>query len=171
MTIGVLEIANIPKKIDALGSIERMEIRGEVMMSRKTFDRVNAERLSEGEKLFANPRNAASGSLRQINPLITRTRNLEFFAYAIPQIEQNIDKNFNISSYHEMMELLEKWGFERKDFSFKMTYGIENLIQVIERETKWYLGEKTNNQQKNYFDFDIDGMVIKLDDMKLWDIL
>ena len=148
-----------------------MEIRGEVMMSRKTFDRVNAERLSEGEKLFANPRNAASGSLRQINPLITRTRNLEFFAYAIPQIEQNIDKNFNISSYHEMMELLEKWGFERKDFSFKMTYGIESLIQVIERETKWYLGEKTNNQQKNYFDFDIDGMVIKLDDMKLWDIL
>lgn len=171
VTLGVLEIANIPKKIDALGSIERMEIRGEVMMSRKTFDRVNAERLSEGEKLFANPRNAASGSLRQINPLITRTRNLEFFAYAIPQIEQNIDKNFNISSYHEMMELLEKWGFERKDFSFKMTYGIENLIQVIERETKWYLGEKTNNQQKNYFDFDIDGMVIKLDDMKLWDIL
>ena len=70
-----------------------------------------------------------------------------------------------------MMELLEKWGFERKDFSFKMTYGIENLIQLIERETKWYLGEKTNNQQKNYFDFDIDGMVIKLDDMKLWDIL
>lgn len=60
MTLGVLEIANIPKKIDALGSIERMEIRGEVMMSRKTFDRVNAERLSEGEKLFANPRNAAS---------------------------------------------------------------------------------------------------------------
>lgn len=171
VTLGVLEIANIPKKIDALGSIERMEIRGEVMMSRKTFDRVNAERLSEGEKLFANPRNAASGSLRQINPLITRTRNLEFFAYSIPQIEQNIDKNFNISSYHEMMELLEKWGFERKDFSFKMTYGIENLIQVIERETKWYLGEKTNNQQKNYFDFDIDGMVIKLDDMKLWDIL
>ena len=171
VTLGVLEIANIPKKIDALGSIERMEIRGEVMMSRKTFDRVNAERLSEGEKLFANPRNAASGSLRQINPLITRTRNLEFFAYAIPQIEQNIDKNFNISSYHEMMELLEKWGFERKDFSFKMTYGIENLIQVIERETKWYLGEKNNNQQKNYFDFDIDGMVIKLDDMKLWDIL
>ena len=49
MTLGVLEIANIPKKIDALGSIERMEIRGEVMMSRKTFDRVNAERLSEGE--------------------------------------------------------------------------------------------------------------------------
>lgn len=171
VTLGVLEIANIPKKIDALGSIERMEIRGEVMMSRKTFDRVNAERLSEGEKLFANPRNAASGSLRQINPLITRTRNLEFFAYSIPQIEQNIDKNFNISSYHEMMELLEKWGFERKDFSLKMTYGIENLIQVIERETKWYLGEKTNNQQKNYFDFDIDGMVIKLDDMKLWDIL
>ena len=171
VTLGVMEIANIPKKIDALRSIERMEIRGEVMMSRKTFDRVNAERLSAWEKLFANPRNAASGSLRQINPLITRTRSLEFFAYAIPQIEQNIDGNFSISSYHEMMELLEKWGFERQDFSFKIVKGINHLIQVIERETKWYLSEKANTEQKNYFDFDIDGMVIKLDDMKMWDIL
>lgn len=171
VTLGVMEIVNIPKKIDALRSIERMEIRGEVMMSRKTFDRVNAERLREGEKLFANPRNAASGSLRQINPLITRTRNLEFFAYAIPQIEQNIDENFSISSYHEMMELLEKWGFERQDFSFKIVKGINHLIRVIERETKWYLSEKSDTEQKNYFDFDIDGMVIKLDDMKLWDIL
>lgn len=109
--------------------------------------------------------------MRQINPLITRTRSLEFFAYAIPQIEQNIDGNFSISSYHEMMELLEKWGFERQDFSFKIVKGINHLIQVIERETKWYLSEKANTEQKNYFDFDIDGMVIKLDDMKMWDIL
>jgi DNA ligase (NAD+) len=65
-----------------------MEIRGEVMMSRTEFDRVNRERLDLGEKLFANPRNAASGSLRQLDPLITRSRNLQFFAYSIPQIEQ-----------------------------------------------------------------------------------
>lgn len=65
-----------------------MEVRGEVMMSRTTFERVNRERLIIGEKLFANPRNAASGSLRQLDPLVTRSRDLQFFAYSIPQIEQ-----------------------------------------------------------------------------------
>lgn len=65
-----------------------MEVRGEVMMSRTEFDRINRERLEAGEKLFANPRNAASGSLRQLDPLVTRSRRLQFFAYAIPQIEQ-----------------------------------------------------------------------------------
>ena len=142
VTLGAMEIQNIPKKIDTLSAIERMEIRGEVMMSRKTFERVNMERLQNGEKLFANPRNAASGSLRQLNPLITRTRNLEFFAYAVPQIEQGIDKDFAIFSYHELMELLEKWGFERQDFDFKNIFGISALINCIEKETKWYLSEK-----------------------------
>lgn len=141
------------------------------MMSRKTFDRVNAERLQNGEKLFANPRNAASGSLRQLDPLITRSRNLEFFAYSIPQIEQKYDENFDISSYHELMELLSQWGFERQDFDFKNIFGLKNLVEMIQRETKWYLQEKQENEQKDYFDFDIDGMVIKLDDMKMWDIL
>lgn len=140
-------------------------------MSRKTFDRVNTERLQNGEKLFANPRNAASGSLRQLDPLITRSRNLEFFAYSIPQIEQKYDENFDISSYHELMELLSEWGFERQDFDFKNIFGLKNLVEMIERETKWYLQEKQENEQKDYFDFDIDGMVIKLDDMKMWDIL
>lgn len=59
------------------------------MMSRTTFEKVNRERLDQSEKLFANPRNAASGSLRQIDPLITRSRDLQFFAYSIPQIEQD----------------------------------------------------------------------------------
>lgn len=88
VTLGAFEIKNIPKEIKALKEEKRMEIRGEVMMSRTTFKSVNKERLEFGEKLFANPRNAASGSLRQLDPLITRSRNLEFFAYSIPSIEQ-----------------------------------------------------------------------------------
>lgn len=78
----------MPHFIEEVSHIERMEIRGEVMMSRTAFDHVNRERLLQGEKLFANPRNAASGSLRQLDPLVTRTRHLRFFAYSIPQIEQ-----------------------------------------------------------------------------------
>lgn len=60
VTLGALEIKNIPKKINTLVSIDRMEIRGEVMMSRTTFEQVNNEKMELGEKLFANPRNAAS---------------------------------------------------------------------------------------------------------------
>lgn len=95
-----------------------MEIRGEVMMSRTEFDRVNKERGELSEKLFANPRNAASGSLRQLDPLITRSRKLQFFAYAIPQIEQDADDINRMMQYEELMNLLASWGFERKDFPF-----------------------------------------------------
>lgn len=90
MTLTAYEIADIPKDIPALRDVERMEIRGEVMMSRTEFDRVNRERSELGEKLFANPRNCASGSLRQLDPLVTRARGLRFFAYAIPQIESGL---------------------------------------------------------------------------------
>ncbi len=91
MTLTAFEIADIPKNILALRNTERMEIRGEVMMGRTEFDRVNRERSEIGEKLFANPRNCASGSLRQLDPLVTRNRGLRFFAYSIPQIEQGMD--------------------------------------------------------------------------------
>jgi DNA ligase (NAD+) len=162
VTIWAWEIENIPKEIPELKYTERMEIRGEVMMSRTVFAHVNSERLSSWEKLFANPRNCASGSLRQLDPLITRARHLQFFAYSVPQIEQAEDRNKDITSYHELMDILSSWGFERVDFEFKSIVGIENLCELIERETK---------NRREYFDFDIDGMVLKLDDMTLWDAL
>ena len=109
MTLTAFEIKNLPKEIAHLNNVERMEIRGEVMLSRSEFNRVNRERSEGGEKLFANPRNCASGSLRQLNPLITRERNLQFFAYSIPQIEQGFDRTFEIGRYQDMMELLSKW--------------------------------------------------------------
>jgi DNA ligase (NAD+) len=162
VTLTAWEIENLPKEISLLENIERMEIRGEVMMSRTAFDHVNRERLLASEKLFANPRNAASGSLRQLDPLVTRARHLQFFAYAIPQIEQAEDRDKDITSYHELMDTLSSWGFERVDFDFRNISGIENLCELIERETK---------NRREYFDFDIDGMVLKLDDMTLWDDL
>lgn len=92
------------------------------MMSRTTFEKVNQERLKTGEKLFANPRNAASGSLRQLDPIITRSRNLEFFAYSIPQIERgNSGSDFKVHNYNSLMNLLHSWGFEQADFPFSVT--------------------------------------------------
>lgn len=163
VTLGAMEISGVPHTIHEIAHIDRVEIRGEVMMSRTTFDRVNRERLAVGEKPFANPRNAASWSLRQLDPLITRDRNLEFFAYSLPEIEQGILKGvFEVGTYTQMMWLLLDWWFDRRDFDFKNIEWIDALIAMIEQET---------NQRKDYFDFDIDGMVLKLDDMTLWDML
>lgn len=161
VTLTAFEIENLPKDIEMLRSTPRMEVRGEVMMSRTVFDHVNQERLEAWEKLFANPRNCASGSLRQLDPLVTRARHLQFFAYAIPQIEQGLDSEKSVQSYHAMMDLLSSWGFEREDFEFKGIDGIDALCERM-RETE---------NRREYFDFDIDGMVLKLDDMMLWDDL
>ena len=166
VTIWAWEINNIPKEIENLKKIERMEIRGEVMMSRTIFEKVNRERLQWWEKLFANPRNAASGSLRQIDSLVTRSRELQFFPYSVPQIEQWYDETWNIRTYQDLMWLIESWGFDRQDFpeiEFVFYWiDIDGVAEEIERETK---------NRKEYFDFDIDGIVIKLDDMTLWDDL
>jgi DNA ligase (NAD+) len=165
VTLTALEIENLPKEIRQLERVERMEVRWEVMMSRTVFDHVNRARLEIWEKLFANPRNCASGSLRQLDPLVTRSRHLQFFAYAIPQIEQSErweDKEWRIEKYTEMMNLLASWGFEREDFGFRNIEGIEDLCMRLSNETQ---------NRKEYFDFDIDGMVLKLDDMTLWDDL
>ncbi len=189
VTLTAFEIENLPKEIQSLKRVERMEIRGEVMMSRTAFFHVNKERLEVWEKLFANPRNCASGSLRQLDPLVTRSRHLQFFAYSVPQIEQDEleAKKYSLRDYHELMNLLASWGFPRVDFSFFQISGIEALCERIEEETEWYLGKSEKNpqssaslqtaplqrssQNRNYFDFDIDGMVLKLDYMSLWDDL
>jgi DNA ligase (NAD+) len=162
VTLTTLEIQNLPKYIELLQDTPRMEIRGEVMMSRTEFNRINRERLEAWEKLFANPRNCASGSLRQLDPLVTRSRKLQFFAYSIPQIEQGIDIWYGVYSYNTLMNLLSSWGFEREDFPFTLVHGIDKLTQLIQWEA---------DTRREYFDFDIDGMVLKLDDMTLWDEL
>jgi DNA ligase (NAD+) len=162
VTLTALEIENLPKEIRQLERVERMEVRWEVMMSRTVFDQVNRARLEIWEKLFANPRNCASGSLRQLDPLVTRSRHLQFFAYSIPQIEQATDDEHRMMTYAGLMDILSSWGFERVDFEFSNIEGIEDLCTRLSSETE---------NRREYFDFDIDGIVLKLDDMTLWDDL
>ncbi len=165
VTMTAFEISNIPKEVEAFKWSDIIVIRGEVMLSRTEFDRVNRERLEQWEKLFANPRNAASGSLRQLDPLITRSRKLQFFAYSVPSIEQGFRSQiipFFDWKYSSMMDALNSWGFEREDFPFKHVIWIDELWSILDGETK---------NRKEYFDFDIDGIVLKLDNMTLWDEL
>lgn len=107
ITLNVMEIANIPRTI---AHTETIEVRGEVVMPRSAFDDLNNRRLQAGEKLFANPRNAASGSLRQLDPTVTRERDLLFFAYSCPDLEEihKTDKKEE-GTYSALIQKLGTW--------------------------------------------------------------
>lgn len=110
ITLNVREISHVPQSIPHTGTIE---IRGEVVMPRSAFDELNKKRLQTGEKLFANPRNAASGSLRQLDPTVTRERDLLFFAYSCPDLEE-LHKNDTQeeATYFSLIQKLGTWGFQ-----------------------------------------------------------
>ena len=86
VTVNVMTVKNVPKTIAYKGFLE---IRGEIILPHEAFRRTNEERLLTGEKLFANPRNAASGSLRQLDYKVTAERGLQFFAYSSPVFEES----------------------------------------------------------------------------------
>lgn len=152
VTLNALEISNIPKFISYEGEIE---IRGEVVMPHSAFERVNKDRAANGEKLFANPRNAASGSLRQLDPMITRSRGLQFFAYSVPYFER--DESFGIDQYRAYIRQLADWGFSISPY-FEYFESIEALAEHVAGLTKSQLE----------FGFDIDGLVIKFDELAIW---
>lgn len=85
VTINALQIKSIPQTIPF--TYHEVEIRGEVVLPISEFQRINRERMNTGEKIFSNPRNAASGSLRQLDYTITASRNLQFYAYSFPYLE------------------------------------------------------------------------------------
>lgn len=147
ITLNLKTIKTIPLKLESEIDIE---VRGEVYLPKKEFERINAEREIQGETLFVNPRNAAAGSLRQLNPQIVSKRALDAFLYGIGTIEKNID------NHSEGLILLEELGLkvnkERRLFK-KMN----DVIKFIQEWT-----EKRTN-----LPYEIDGMVIKVDSYKL----
>lgn len=102
VTINALQIENIPKTIPFQ---EEVEIRGEVVLPISEFNRINRERMETGEKVFSNPRNAASGSLRQLDYTITASRNLAFYAYSFPYLEEQVtNRNWMVVDEMEKRE-------------------------------------------------------------------
>lgn len=141
MTMGV------PKKIPELGDIE---IRGEVIMFKEDFKRLNEERLRNNEKLFANPRNAAAGSIRKLDWNITRTRNLKFFPYSI------ISKDLQLDTQISVLNKLKELGFTVTD---KVA-----LCRTQEEALAIYADWEKHRAELEY---DIDGVVYKTNDLKL----
>jgi DNA ligase (NAD+) len=107
-TANLKTIPDVPLILRGQDHPELIEVRGEVYLSFDAFQRVNRQRQQAGEPLFANPRNAAAGALRQLDPAITRARRLRMFAFNVEAIEGRL----GLSTQAEILELLAEWGFQ-----------------------------------------------------------
>ncbi|MEZ9509789.1 NAD-dependent DNA ligase LigA [Vibrio breoganii] len=150
ITQNVRTISAIPLKLQGEGYPTRLEVRGEVFMPKAGFDRFNEQAIAKGEKPFANPRNAAAGSLRQLDSRITAKRPLGFYAYSVGVIEGGELAN---SHYQRFLQLKE-WGLPMCPVVRK----VENLNDVIAYYQ--YILETRDD-----LDYEIDGVVIKLDEI------
>ncbi len=146
VTANLMTVKSIPKKIDFKG---KLIVRGEVYMSHDSFERLIERQENMGEKTAKNPRNAAAGSLRQKNPKVTAQRELDIFIFNIQLIEGR-----EITGHVESLDFLKSLGFSVLP-SYKKCNSIAEAIREIEK-----IGEK-----RGELPFDIDGAVIKVDDL------
>ncbi|MDA9231118.1 NAD-dependent DNA ligase LigA, partial [Rickettsiales bacterium] len=155
ITKNIKTIKNFPLTLPIKDLIE---IRGEVYMSKNDFLSLNKRQQEIGGKIFANPRNAAAGSLRQLDYNITKERNLQYFAYGLGEFDY---KKANIfSSQQGMIKKFQSWGFATNPYS-KLCYNINDIISLY------------NQVSESRFDlsYDLDGMVYKVDEFELQDRL
>lgn len=153
ITENVKTIRNLPKVLSSETTEipTLLEVRGEVLMPKAGFEKLNAENEAKGEKIFANPRNAAAGSLRQLDPNVAASRPLAFYAYGIAQCEPPHGQN----TMSESLEWLTQFGFAVGERHF--------VCQSIEEVQEKY--EQINQERPNLL-VEIDGMVIKVNDLK-----
>lgn len=150
ITLNVKTIRNLPLVLPDCADIELLEVRGEVLMPKAGFAKLNRDSEQKGEKTFANPRNAAAGSLRQLNPAIAKSRPLAFFGYSVVQGLPN-----KITTQSGAMIFLQENGFEVSPF--KVVDNIEQMQAYYEQTAK----------ERNHLPFEIDGMVIKVNALAL----
>ncbi len=130
---------------------ELLEVRGEVYMDLSEFQKLNEQRLAQGEPAFANPRNAAAGSLRQLDPGITAARPLKIICYGVGEV-----RGRSFASHWEVLQTLKTWGFRVSDL-IQQGEGIDAAIAYHH----WL------EQQRHGLAYEIDGMVIKVDSLSL----
>jgi DNA ligase (NAD+) len=152
VTTNILTVRSIPVQIPER---EEIEVRGEVFMSKATLEKLNRERMADGETLLANARNAAAGSIRQLDSKIAAMRKLDaYWYYYVNALQRKIEK------HSESLLLLEKYGFKTNP-ERRICHGIEEVWAYIEEYAR----------KRHDLPYDIDGIVIKVDDMRLYDRL
>ncbi len=128
-----------------------IEIRGEVFLTHQEFARINAEREKSGEPTFANPRNAAAGSLRQLDPRITAGRRLQIYLYGIGETQ-----GYRPDTQAGLLDQYRAWGLPTNPFR-QLCANIEEVIAFV---GEW-------QDKKNAIDYDMDGVVVKVNDIRL----
>ncbi|WP_339883669.1 NAD-dependent DNA ligase LigA [Vreelandella maris] len=151
ITSNLRTLRSVPLKLMGKNVPELLEVRGEVIMRHAGFEALNERAREEGSKVFANPRNAAAGSLRQLDPRITAKRPLEFHAYQAARLEPDLGD----TTHSELMARLSTLGF-RVSAELKVVKGPQAVADYCEQ-----LGEK-----RDALGFDIDGVVIKVNDLR-----
>ncbi|MEL0138149.1 MAG: NAD-dependent DNA ligase LigA, partial [Halieaceae bacterium] len=151
VTENVRTIANVPLQLRGEDIPAYLEVRGEVVIPRMAFEKMNARARDNGEKVFANPRNAAAGSLRQLDSRVTARRPLSFTAYSVGDVEGALP-----ASHDEVLRCLERWGLPVSDY-METVNGIAACEDYYNR-----LGSL-----RDALPFDIDGIVFKVNDLVL----
>lgn len=132
-------------------AVSFLEVRGEVYMKKDVFQKINEEQEIYGKKIFANPRNAAAGSLRQLDPRVTAQRNLDIFIFNIQGIEGKV-----FETHSQGFEWLKTQGFPVSP-DYRLCAGIDEIMQAVDE-----IGENRDD-----FEYGIDGAVIKVDSLSL----
>ncbi|MGO8785851.1 MAG: NAD-dependent DNA ligase LigA [Terriglobia bacterium] len=157
VTFNIRTIRSVPLQLDAkklalIGHPAQFEVRGEVIMTRKAFEKTNAQREAAGEPKFANPRNSAAGSIRQLDPRIVAERKLDMFVYYL-QVQ-----GVELAGEHaHALETLSKMGFKVNPHWRRCPAFDDLLAYIQEWETK-----------RESLDYEIDGIVIKVNNTRLW---
>jgi DNA ligase (NAD+) len=146
ISVNVRTVRNIPLKLHGEGWPATLEVRGEVFMSKAGFERLNASQLEVGGKTFANPRNAAAGSLRQLDSKITANRPLEFCCYGIGQVSHDI-----ADTHIGNLKQLQKWGMPISH-ELKLAKGIGECLDYY----------RDIGARRNSLTYEIDGVVFKV---------
>lgn len=145
VTPNLRTIREVPLRLGGKGHAGRVTVRGEIYMTRSGFDRLNAERARAGEPTFANPRNAAAGALRQLDPAITASRPLRLFTYSILGVP-------DLRTQSETLARLEDWGLSVNP-EWRRLEDLEGILAFWER---W-------EPAREKLDYEIDGVVVKVD--------
>jgi DNA ligase (NAD+) len=157
VTNNLRTIHDIPLRLkgEPSGIPARMEIRGEVYMSLSGFQGLNERRAAAGESTFANPRNSAAGSLRQLDPSVTAQRPLRFFAFGL-QLDPTSNDALPAATQWDLLSRLRSWGLPVNDLSarYDTLSGVEAFVRDLE-------------QRRVELDFEIDGAVVKVDPLPL----
>jgi len=155
VTQNVRTIGQIPLRLP-MGVPPILEVRGEVYMRRDDFETLNEQQRARGQKSFVNPRNAAAGAVRQLDPAIAAQRPLSFFAYGLGELPPAEAGGPEFGTHHQMLQTLKIWGFP-----------VSALVAIAQGATELVAYYDSIGQQRDELPFDIDGVVYKVNSLAL----